>query len=318
MKKLNYIFASLMMVAALGSCQQDDNDIVLKKGESGSEATLPPSDAGIVPVVLEGANNGGNITCDEVAAAFRLSPGYFYCGEKVDFNDGTFAGDFPDGLTVDVTDGTYVSFDMEAPLVIAGVEYVVGAVIVKGGNSANVYFYPGGSMADRGLSSPVNRSGKPAGLSNLSFCLVKASPIVIALKTYLAVPVAGELVTYKRIGWAVSGGLGVSTEYGLHMGYNYYDFNGENEFDLVKATLGAIEGRVGTVRASDYWEENVHYLEVVLNIDEEFNYVFDDTYLYVGSLAGYEGSWFKVFPWSVVGSCADQRVFRISFNEIIL
>ena len=102
------------------------------------------------------------------------------------------------------------------------------------------------------------------------------------------------------------------------MGYNYYDFNGENEFDLVKATLGAIEGRVGTVRASDYWEENVHYLEVVLNIDEEFNYVFDDTYLYVGSLAGYEGSWFKVFPWSVVGSCADQRVFRISFNEIIL
>jgi len=318
MKKLNYIFASLMMVAALGSCQQDDNDIVLKKGESGSEATMPPSDAGIVPVVLEGANNGGNITCDEVAAAFRLFPGYFYCGEKVDFNDGTFAGDFPDGLTVDVTDGTYVSFDMEAPLVIGGVEYIVGAVIVKGGNSANVYFYPGGSMADKGLSSPVNRSGKPAGLSNLSFCLVKANPIVIALKTYLAVPVAGELVTYKRIGWAVSGGLGVSTEYGLHMGYNYYDFNGENEFDLVKATLGAIEGRVGTIRASDYWEENVHYLEVVLNIDEEFNYVFDDTYLYVGSLAGYEGSWFKVFPWSVVGSCADQRVFRISFNEIIL
>ncbi len=318
MKKLNCIFASLMMVAALGSCQQDDNDIVLKKGESGSEATMPPSDAGIVPVVLEGANNGGNITCDEVAAAFQLSPGYFYCGEKVDFNDGTFAGDFPDGLTVDVTDGTYVSFDMEAPLVIGGVEYIVGAVIVKGGNSANVYFYPGGSMADKGLSSPVNRSGKPAGLSNLSFCLVKANPIVIALKTYLAVPVAGELVTYKRIGWAVSGGLGVSTEYGLHMGYNYYDFNGENEFDLVKATLGAIEGRVGTIRASDYWEENVHYLEVVLNIDEEFNYVFDDTYLYVGSLAGYEGSWFKVFPWSVVGSCADQRVFRISFNEIIL
>ena len=318
MKKMMYVFAAVLMIAALGSCQQDDDGIILKKGDSGSEATLPPSDAGIVPVVLEGANNGGNITCDEVAAAFQLSPGYFYCGEKVDFNNGSFAGDFPDGLMVDVTDGTYVSFDMEAPLVIGGVEYVVGAVIVKGGNSANVYFYPGGSMADRGLSSPVNRSGKPAGLSNLSFCLVKASPIVIALKTYLAVPVAGELVTYKRIGWAVSGGLGVSTEYGLHMGYNYYDFNGENEFDLVKATLGAIEGRVGTIRASDYWEENVHYLEVVLNIDEEFNYVFDDTYLYVGSLAGYEGSWFKVFPWSVVGSCADQRVFRISFNEIIL
>lgn len=318
MKKMMYLFAALVMAAALGSCQQDDNEIVLKKGGSGSETVLPPSDAGITPVVLEGANNGGNVTCAEVAAEFDLEEGYFLCGDKVDYTDGMFAGEFPDGLNVEVKDGVYVSFSLDAPVIIEGVEYVVGAAIVKGGNSANVYFYPGGSMGDKNLTAPLNRSGKPAGLSNLTFCLVKANPLVIALKTYLAVPVAGEQVSYKRIGWAVSGGLGVSTEYGLHMGYNYYDFNGNNEFDLVKATLGAIEGPVGTIKASDYWEENEHFLEVVLEIDEAYNFVFDDTYLYVGSLAGYEGRWYKAFPWSVEGIFAGSRVFRINFDEITM
>ena len=37
------------------------------------------------------------------------------------------------------------------------------AAIVKGGNAANAYFYPGGSMGDKNLCSPVNRSGKLAG-----------------------------------------------------------------------------------------------------------------------------------------------------------
>ncbi len=318
MKKMMYVFAAVLMVAALGSCQQDDSELILKKGDSGSEATLPPSDAGIVPLVLEGANNGGNVTCAEVAAAFELEPGYFHCGDKIDFVNGMFEGEFPEGLQVEVKDGVFVEFSMDEPIMIEDVEYVVGAAIVKGGNSASVYFYPGGSMGDKNLTAPVNRSGKPAGLSNLTFCLVKANPIVIALKTYLAVPVKGEQVSYKRIGWAVSGGLGVSTEYGLHMGYNYYDFNGINEFDLVKATLGAIGGPVGTIKASDYWVENEHFLEILLDIDEEFNYVFDDTYLYVGSLDGYEGRWYKEFPWSVEGSFADQRVFRINFSEITL
>jgi len=318
MKKMFYVLAALVMVAALGSCQQDDDEIMLKKKDSVSEAVLPPSDAGITPVIVDGANNGGNVTCAEVAVAFNLPAGYFLCGDKIDFNDGIFDGEFPDGLNVMVQDGVYVEFSMDAPLLIDGVEYVVGAAIVKGGNAANVYFYPGGSMGDKNLSSPVNRSGKPAGLSNLTFCLVKANTLVIATKTYLAVPVEGEEVSYERIGWAVSGGLGVSEEYGLHMGYNYYDFNGENEFELVKATLGAIEGPVGTIKVSDYWMENEHFLEVVMEIDEGFNYVFDDTYLYVGSLAGYEGRWFKAFPWSIEGVFAATRVFRINFDEITM
>ena len=34
MKKLTYLFAALVMVAALGSCQQDDGEIMLKKSNS--------------------------------------------------------------------------------------------------------------------------------------------------------------------------------------------------------------------------------------------------------------------------------------------
>ena len=40
MKKLTYLFAALVMVAALGSCEQDDSEIVLKKGATGFY--LPP------------------------------------------------------------------------------------------------------------------------------------------------------------------------------------------------------------------------------------------------------------------------------------
>ena len=317
MKKLTYLLAALVMVAALGSCEQDDSDILLKKGEAVKTTILASSDQGITPVVIPGANNGGNVTCADVAARFELPEGYFLCGEKIDFSDGMFDGEFPEGLMVEVKDGKYVSFEMEAPIMINGIEYIVGAVIVKGGNDANVYFYPGGSMGDMGLSAPVNSSGKPAGLSNLTFCLVKTTPLVIALKTYLANPVEGEVVTYVRNGWAVSGGLGVSTERGLHMGYNYYDFNGENEFDLFRATLDAVVGKIGTIKATDYWEGDIHYLEIVLDLDDE-SFVFDNTFLYVGSLDGYEDSYFTGFPFQAIDNFAAQRVFKIDFADILL
>jgi len=101
------------------------------------------------------------------------------------------------------------------------------------------------------------------------------------------------------------------------MGYNYYDFNGENEFDLVRATLDAIFGPIGTIKATDYWEEGIHYLKVVLDLDDE-SMVFDDTYLYVGSFEGYEGRWFKLFPFSDLDNFAPQRVFKIDFATILL
>ncbi|MEZ5018604.1 MAG: hypothetical protein R2756_00495 [Bacteroidales bacterium] len=316
-RKITYLIMAIVMVAGLGSCEQDESEITLKKGDTGIVTPLSGSGQGITPVIIPGYNNGGNVTCGMVAEAFSVPAGYFRCGDKIDYNGTKFEGEFPDGLMVEVADGKYVSFSMEEPLLIDGKYYVVGAVIVKGGNKANVYFYPGGVMSDEGLCSPVNASGKPAGLSNLTFCLVESRPIVIALKTYLATPVEGKEGEFKEAGWAVSGGLGVSPEPGLHMGYNYYDFNGENEFDIVKATISSIEGIVGSIKAKDYREGDDHFLEVVLRLNDD-NLVFANTYLYIGSLKGYEGRWFMVYPWKAEGTYATERVFKINFNEILL
>ena len=328
MKKITYLFAALIMVAALGSCEKDTSGILLKESSSDIGLSLPVSNGpdgihggieGITPQIIEGTNPGGNRTCAEVAEWFDTE--FDWCGERVNYSGGQFDNSFPAGLNVTVTEGTYVAFEIPDYIMIGDKYYKVGAVIVKGSNEANIYYYPEGSFGDSGLTAPLNASGMPAGLSNLTFCLVEVEPnfpeVVIALKTYLANPVDGEVVTYVRNGWAVSGGLGVSTEYGLHMGYNYYNFKGENEFDLVRATLGAIVGPIGTITANDYWEEGIHYLEVVLDLDDE-SFVFDDTYLYVGSSEGYEGRWFKLFPFTDLDNFAARRVFKIDFATILL
>jgi hypothetical protein len=327
MKKLSYLFAALVMAAALFSCEQDESEIILKKSDAGqgtdteTPAVASPSAAGVTPVIIDGANNGGNRTCAEVAKHFGLDEDYFLCGDRIDYDGGAFAGNFPDGVMVDVTHGTYVEFELDGPIVIGDRSYVVGAVIVKGGRAANVYFYPGGSMGDSGLTAPVNASGKAAGLSNLTFCLVEYVPdnpeLVIALKTYMAEPLVTEPVTYKRIGWAVSGGLGVDPGPGLHMGYNFYDFDGENEFDLVEADLDNIIGPVGKIEASDYWEEGIHYLEIILTLDDS-NMLFDNTYLYVGSFDGYDGLYFEDFPFQAIDDIKYPRVFKINLDDIEL
>jgi hypothetical protein len=319
MKKLVYYFAAILMVAALGSCEQDESEIQLKKGDASASTTPVPTDnMQVTPVIIPGANKGGNRTCAEVAAAFSLPADYFLCGEKVDYYGGGFAGNFPDGVLVDVTHGKFVDFELEGPILIGDKYYVVGAVIVKGGNAANVYFYPGGTMGDSGLTAPVNASGKAAGLSNLTFCLVEKVPeLVIALKTYLATPIPGEVWTYKQYGWAVSGGLGVDPTPGtLHMGYNYYIYGMENTFDLVEATLPAIVGPIGTIKARDYFDGDVHYLEVVIDLNRDRDLVFDDSYLYVGSYEGYEGRDYKAFPYKDTNNFVSQRVFKIDLSGI--
>jgi len=315
MKKLSYLFVSLFLVAAMVSCEQDEVLVSLKKAPV-PEVISQVSNSGIAPVIIAGENNGGNRTCAEVGLAFKNDEGYFdLCGEKIDFS-GSFAGEFPDGLTVNVTDGKYVSFEMKDCIEIEGRLYKVGAVIVKGSNDANIYFYPDGILKDGNLSSPINNSGKPAGLSNLSFCFVECEQpeLVIALKTYIAEPLSGEVPSYARTGWAVSGGLGVDPAYGLHMGYNLYSYTGNNEFELIRATLQAIIGKIGTIKARDYWEGPVHYLEVIIDAEDPGLFI-DKSFLYVGSLAGYTGRYFESFPF-IKDEISDLRVYKIDFKDI--
>ena len=123
----------------------------------------PVSDGVITPYIIAGENEGGNRTCAEVGTAFFGDANYYeFSSERVNYNDGDgfFDKPFPAGLTVS-TDGTYVSWLST---------FCIGAVIVKGSNDANVYVYDPQRYFDSGLASPFNASGKPAGLSNITFC----------------------------------------------------------------------------------------------------------------------------------------------------
>ena len=317
MKKLNYLFAALIMVAALGSCEKDQGDpIILKKGNVPVVPVSQISNTGVVPQIIPGANNGGNRTCAEVEAAFSLPSGYFFCGDKIDYSGGAFAGEFPDGLMVTVTDGKFVAFKIDECLKFGDKFYKVGAVIIKGSNQANVYYYKGGTMSDSGLSSPINASGKPAGLSNLSFCFVECKEeLVIGLKSYIQK--SGGVSD-----WVASRGVGSEIN-SLHIGYFTYNYS-DITVDLF---LGKWGNKVGTISVSDYFENDIHYLEVVLNFNKEYrdDWKFLTSYFYAGSLAGYNEyfipidgvnySQYQNFPF-IMNEITSVRIFKIPFDNI--
>jgi hypothetical protein len=176
MRKLIFLFSGLLLTVCFISCEKqpvdNQNGPYLKSNNRAlysiaKEASTPVSDAGIIPYIIPGENRGGNRTCDEVAAAFSTT--FALCGDKIDYDQGTgeFMGEFPEGLEVEVN-GIFVSFFADGCIDINGQAYKVGAVIVKGANAANVYYYPGGSLEDGGLAAPGN---KPM-VSNLTFCFI--------------------------------------------------------------------------------------------------------------------------------------------------
>jgi hypothetical protein len=134
----------------------------------------PVSNGGITPYIIDGEGSGGNRTCAEVGMAFFGDADYYELTTgKIDY-EGSSADSF-DPIQVTVTDGTYVSW-----------QYAMHnglAAIVKGSNDANVYVYDGTYTEDSGLASPVNASGQPAGLSNLTFCWVPGDEELTVTKT---------------------------------------------------------------------------------------------------------------------------------------
>ena len=140
-RKVPALAAVLVLVLAVG-------------GVALATSSQPTSTGGVAPYIFdEAANPGGNVACIEL--------GYENSSARANYTGGnSFAAPFPDGISVTVTNGTYVGWTSTFP---------IGAVIVKGSNEANIYEY-GGSSGDSGLASPINASGGPAGLSNLTFC----------------------------------------------------------------------------------------------------------------------------------------------------
>lgn len=68
-----------------------------------------------------------------------------------------------DGNTISVqnSNGTYFDFSATSG---------IGAVFVKGGSGANVWYYDPQVTSDEELYAPVNSSGNPAGTSHITFC----------------------------------------------------------------------------------------------------------------------------------------------------
>lgn len=159
---LNFVLA-FFLLAAITSCQKDEVEIL--RGELAfslnGTSSSPVSDGGITPFISDQADNGGNVGCGDLFD----DPGMLSSG-RINVEDFAtieeFVAAFPQGIDVNVTDGKFVSFTATG--------YLVYAVIVKGGNNANVYYYEEGASFDSGLASPPNNSGSPAGLSNLTIC----------------------------------------------------------------------------------------------------------------------------------------------------
>jgi hypothetical protein len=130
---------------------------------SNKTPSTPESRAKVTPYIIPGRNPGGNRTCSEVGQAFFGDPNYYqYSTNRIDSGDiyGGNSTSLPYGLTLS-TDGTYLSFSSS---------FSMGAVIVKGGPAANIYVYDPQRFSDSGLAAPINRGGRRAGLSNVTFC----------------------------------------------------------------------------------------------------------------------------------------------------
>lgn len=221
MKELRILTMLIVSALFLVSCEKQHPNKDMDIGVNAMKATwevgpnIPISAGNVEPEVIPGENKGGNRTCEEVFRFFLDDPELecgdgFLCGDKVDWDDGGFASDFPDGLTVNV-DGIHISFSITGCLEMYGEFWKVGAVIVKGTNAANVYWYPNGATSDQGLAAPGNKHM----VSNLTFCFVPCDyeepDKVIGVK--IKDNVAGEYATTSTGGWYIQCVPFIETDY---------------------------------------------------------------------------------------------------------
>jgi len=110
-------------------------------------------------------------------AAFQAGDAASECAQAGDFvyafkiddwagdMNGPYQASFDDGhindITIENSDGTYFDWSATKP---------IGAVIVKGGNSANIFSYDPQAYSDTGLYSPLNNGGNVPEVSHVTFC----------------------------------------------------------------------------------------------------------------------------------------------------
>lgn len=304
MKKLNLLALILVIGTALVSCDKTEEGEfdVLAKSALSEDPSGPATPAGVMPYIIPGANQGGNRTCAEVGLFFKDDPAYFdYCGDRVDF--GKFAGGFPEGLNV-TSDGKTLSFKADECIMIGDKFYMVGAVIVKGGPAANVYFYEEGTLEDNNLTAPVNASGKPAGISNVTFCFIECEEqpdLVIAFKSYL-----------NNSDWVcTTGGPG---NIGFVAYYNFKEGNVGKVYLSANTSpaTGDLSKPVGNITVADIDDDGLW--EVTVDNTDKPELLFTDAYLFVGTLAAYNSSYYTGFPYKTgVITAVSSVTFQLPF-----
>jgi len=306
MKKLNILAFILVMGIAFVSCDKgdvNDPDATLKKAVA-EGISAPVSFEGVTPYIIPGENPGGNRTCAEVAAwaydEFGWTDGFDFCGEKVDY--GYFETGFPAALNV-TSDGKTLAFDAESCIMIGDKYYMVGAVIVKGSNAANVYFYEDGILSDSNLSAPVNASGKPAAISNVTFCFIECEDqpdLVIAFKGYVA---GGP--------WACTATetIGFVAPYDFKPGYVVDVFSKlEGSYPIV----ADLTKPVGTITVDDIDDDGLW--EVIVEYTATPVMGFNDGYLFVGTFEDYDGLVYTDFEYKTgIVTPTSTMIFDLPF-----
>ena len=266
MKTPKLLIAGFLLAAAIVSCNKDagnsDQYVVI----NGVTSAVPID------------NDGGNVTCEEAAAATGCITSFPYTSGKIDYYGGT--GPWTVGPITWSTDGTYITWSSTVPVNIA--------IIVKGGPNANVYFSGCNSCISSGrdkwekISAPLNpKTGKPYGLSNITFCYSEC----------------GSVVAVKS--WILGGGFIMSTgnlpftvnDWCLPLGYNMY-VSGVT-FNMLN-TSGEKVG-TGTVNSD---------MSVTIKLDNP-NLKLDRSYVFVGKLSDLVGT----------GICPNYTLWKSEFED---
>lgn len=298
MKKLSLLFVIAIIFA---SC--DKREVELRVDP------YIASDNGIVAVIYD-----GNTSCDELEGSYVASTG------KIDFVNGSFVfeqgSDWPFDLEVTISeDGRYVSFALPATS-----QYCVGAVIAKGGNASNVFKYNPGVKSDKELSAPINSSGNPAQLSNLTFCFVECpteTPYYISFKSYFtpgsSYVHSGTGVAFMVADFNFLAANFVNTDcwWAPYMGTTEY-LSGQSVFSLKRLPTNEI---VGTLTVS----KDVNNLTVVVDLKGDPNIPGDEglltnTYLYVGLNELNYTSCPDYISWTSNLTVANKKTFIIPLN----
>jgi hypothetical protein len=141
--------------------------VLAASGSAMSTATaavaVGTSEAGIVPLMLD-EGPGGNAVCDDVPGLSGMTS-----SDRLEVKGNSLSGTLPEGLVATLAAGKRsVSWTST---------FAISAVIVKGGDAANVYVYDPSGLADALLVAPVRPNGQAADVSNVTFCWDPVPPI---------------------------------------------------------------------------------------------------------------------------------------------